>query len=90
MNCYRFASDAVYEQVRSALDEAFGYPNNQTSTTVAPQNIAPRDSQGRIVLALKDSLHAGAVAAGVLPWQFGGVTEIDEATYRAATTTQYA
>lgn len=90
MRCFRFSSDAAYEQVRAALDTAFGYPSPAAETTIAPTEFAPRDTQGRIVLALKDSIFDAAVAAGVLPWQGAGVSEITEAAYRAATTASYA
>lgn len=90
MRCFRFSSDAAYEQVRAALDTAFGYPSPAAETTVAPTDSAPRDTQGRIVLALKDNIYDAAVTAGVLPWQGAGVSEITEAAYRAATTASYA
>lgn len=87
MTFLRFATDAAYQQLRSALNFALGYPtpDGVTLEAILPVERALRDTQGRAVLMLNRSLYARAVAAGVLPWQLGGVAEISEDEYRAET-----
>lgn len=50
------AGDEAYEQARLALDAAWGHPNAETRTLtcIDPAGVAPRDQQGRIVLAVND------------------------------------
>ena len=88
MRYFRTASDEVYEQARLTLDAAWGHPNEATKTVtcIDPAAVAPRDAQGRIVLAVPDSFCQFTVAADLLPQLLaaGVVEEIDEATYRAA------
>jgi hypothetical protein len=82
------AGDEVYEQVRLTLDAAWGHPNAETKTTTCfdPAADAPRDSQGRIVLAVNDEFVEYPAAAEMLPQLLasGAVTEITEADYREA------
>ena len=84
---YFRSSTAVYEQARFALDAAWGLPNDTgTVTCIEPAATAPRDAQGRIVLAVDDEFCAYSVAVDLLP-QFlasGVVEEIDRETYMAA------
>jgi hypothetical protein len=88
MRFFRTASDAVYEQARITLDAAWGHPtpDGRTLTCIEPAATAPRDAQGRIVLAVRDEFCTYSVAVDLLPQLLasGAVTEIDEATYRAA------
>jgi len=88
MRCFRTASDEVYEQARLTLDAAWGHPNESTKTVtcIDPVAVAPRDSQGRIVLAVRDQFCEYSVAVDLLPQLLasGVVEEIDEATYHAA------
>ena len=88
MRHFRSASDAVYEQARLTLDAAWGHPNEATKTVTCfdPAAVAPRDAQGRIVLAVNDEFCAYPVAVDLLPQMLasGSVEEIDAATYRAA------
>jgi hypothetical protein len=79
-------TDATYEAMRAAVDAAWGYPTTHTLTCVPPAAEQWHDSSGRAVIALTldwlswepvPSMISGALAAGV-------VTEIDEATFRAA------
>lgn len=80
------ASPAVYEQARTTLDSAWGLPNERgTVTCIEPAATAPRDAQGRIVLAVPESFCQFTVAADLLPQLLaaGVVEEIDEATYWA-------
>ena len=88
---YLRSTDAVYEQARTALDAAWGLPNDKgTATCIEPAATAPRDSQGRIVLAVNDEFCAYTVASDLLPHLLasGAVEEIDAATYRAAITAE--
>ena len=83
---YFATTDAVYESMRSAVDAAWGYPTAQTLTCVPPAVEQWHDADGRVVIALTvdwlswepvPSMIGGAIAAGA-------VTEIDEATFWAA------
>ena len=84
MRYFRTTSDAVYEQARLTLDAAWGHV--APTTCIEPAATAPRDSQGRIVLAVNDEFCAYSVAAELLPQLLanGAVAEIDAATYMAA------
>jgi len=87
MRYFRTTSDAVYEQARQTLDAAWGLPNDRgTVTCIDPAATAPRDLQGRIVLAVDDEFCAFTVAVDLLPQLLasGAVEEIDAATYHAA------
>jgi hypothetical protein len=81
---FRIAGDAMYEQVRLGLDAAWGHVPPETC--VDPAAVAPRDSQGRIVLAVRPEFVAFDAVAAMLPSLLasGAVEEIDEATYQAA------
>jgi hypothetical protein len=91
MRFFRAAS-AVYEQARAALDAAWGHPtaDGRTLTCIQPAATAPRDAQGRVLLAVDDSFCAYTVAVDLLPQllAIGAVEEIDAATYRAAITAE--
>lgn len=79
--------DAVYEQVRSTLDAAWGLPNDKGSITcIEPAATAPRDGAGRIMLAVHDEFCGYTVAVDLLPQLLasGAVEEISEATYLAS------
>jgi hypothetical protein len=82
------ASESVYENARAILDAAWGHPtaDGMTITCIDPAAVAPRDLQGRIVLAVNDEFCAYSVAAEVLPQLLasGAVEEIDAAAYMAA------
>jgi hypothetical protein len=88
MRYFRSSSDEVYEQARLTLDAAWGHPNSATKTVtcVDPASVAPRDAQGRIVLAVNDEFCQYEAAAAMLPQLLasGVVEEIDAATYQAA------
>lgn len=82
------AGDAAYEQARAALDAAWGHPNpvTRTLTCIQPAATAPRDAQGRIVLAVDDAFTEYPAAAAMLSQMLaaGAAAEITEAAYRAA------
>jgi hypothetical protein len=84
------AGDEAYEQARLALDAAWGHPNAETKTVtcIDPASVAPRDQQGRIVLAVAEEFCAYPAAAQMLELMLGGgaAVEITEADYRAAVT----
>ena len=89
MRCFRcLADDATYEAVRLQLDAAFGHPNpvTKTQTCIDPAALAPRDRNGRVILATDDEFCAYEAVAAVLPQLLasGAVEEITEAEYRAA------
>ena len=89
MKCFRFDNDAAYEQLRRSLDAANGYPDGVTETTIQPATLAPRDSQGRVVLAIKDTIYDAAVIAGVIPSALGNAAEISAAAYLECVTGKY-
>lgn len=83
-----FRSDAAtYEDIRLGLDAQWGHaPDTGTRSCFEPAETAPRDAEGRLLLAvLADFCEYEAVAA-VLPdlLASGVVEEIDAATYTAA------
>ena len=81
------STDSVYEQARATLDAAWGLPNAfGTVTCIEPAATAPRDANGRIVLAVEDEFCKYPVAADLLPQLLssGEAEEIDLATYRAS------
>lgn len=82
------AGDSAYEQARIALDAAWGHPNaaTKTLTCIAEAAVAPRDLQGRIVLAVNDEFLGYSLASELLPQllESGAVEQIDEAAYLAA------
>ena len=88
MRYFRTADDALYESVRLGLDAAWGHPSldGRTVTCIDSSAVAPRDPQGRIVLAVNDEFCTYSVAVDLLPQLLAGgaVEEIDEATYRTA------
>jgi len=82
------AGDEAYEGARLGLDAAWGHPNaaTRTVTCIDPAAVAPRDEQGRIVLAVTKEFCAYQEAAQMLELMLGGgaAVEITEADYRAA------
>lgn len=79
------AGDEVYEQIRATLDAAWGHPNGETNTLTCfdPAENAPRDTQGRIMLATSESFCEYEAASQMLlaVLASGAIEEIDEATY---------
>lgn len=88
MRFFRTNSTAVYEQARLTLDAAWGHPtpDGMTVTCIEPAVSAPRDLQGRILLAVNDEFCEYPVAVDLLPQLLasGAAEEVDEATYRAS------
>lgn len=79
------SDDQIYEQVRLGLDAAWGHPDQATKTVtcIDPANVAPRDTQGCIMLATSEAFCEYEAAAQMLPQLLdnGMIEEIDEATY---------
>lgn len=87
MNQRYFRSDAAtYEAIRLQLDALWGHPSNVADTCVEPAATAPRDPQGRVLLAVLPEFCEYEAVATMLPQLLasGVVEEIDEATYRAS------
>jgi len=81
------AGDEAYEQIRLTLDAAWGHPNAETKTVtcIDPAAVAPRDTQGRIMLATNEAFCEYAASEQMLAsvLSSGVIEEIDEATYSA-------
>lgn len=90
MNQRFFRSDAAaYEGIRLSLDAEWGHaPGTGTATCFEPAATAPRDTSGRVLLAVLSEFCDYEAVAAVLPalLSSGAVEEIDRATYEAATT----
>ncbi|NBW19436.1 MAG: hypothetical protein EBR82_66825 [Caulobacteraceae bacterium] len=88
MRFFRTADAALYESIRSQLDAAWGHPtaDGKTVTCFDPAAVAPRDSSGRLLLAVHDEFPTWEPAATLLPQLLasGAVQEIDEQQYRSA------
>ena len=86
---FRTADAALYESIRQQLDAAWGHPRPRTVTCIDPAAVAPRDDQGRILLAVHPSFAEYEPAATLLPQLLAGgeVEEISEAEYQPAEAT---
>lgn len=84
MRFFRTADAGLYESIRLQLDAAWGHPNEQTLTCFDPVAVAPRDSSGRVLLAVNDEFCEWPEVAAVLPGLLasGAVEEIDAAAYQ--------
>jgi hypothetical protein len=83
---FRTADAALYEQVRLQLDAAWGHPtpDGQTLTCIAQAVAAPRDEEGRILLAVNQEFATWEPAATLLPQLLasGAVEEIGADEYQ--------
>ena len=79
------AGDEAYEQIRQTLDAVWGHPDadRKTVTCIDPASVAPRDTQGRIMLATSEAFCEYEAAAQMLAAVLASsvIEEIDEATY---------
>jgi len=79
------AGDEAYEQIRQTLDSVWGHPNPETKTVtcIDPAAVAPRDTQGRIMLATSEAFCEYDAASQMLTsvLSSGVIEEIDAATY---------
>lgn len=84
---YFRSDEATYESVRLSLDAAWGHgPGTGTLTCYEPAATAPRDPQGRMLLAVDDEFCGYEAVAATLPGLIasGAVEEISEADYWAS------
>ena len=81
MTLYCRADAETYEAARAAIDAANGWPDEGTATSIEPAATAPRDAQGRVLLACSDWLSERAGDA------LAGLEQIDEAEYQPVPTT---
>lgn len=87
MRFFATSNEGLYEQTRLGLDAAWGLPNDRgTVTCINPAAVAPRDADGRILLAVADEWCEWEPAATMLPKLLvsNAVFEITQAEYRAA------
>jgi hypothetical protein len=79
------AGNEAYEQIRTTLDSVWGHPNAETKTVtcIDPAGVAPRDTQGRIMLATSEAFCEYAASEQMLASVLSGgvIEEIDAATY---------
>lgn len=85
---YFRSTPAVYADICSQLDAAYGYPNADTRTerTLPLASDLPADGQGRIYLAVDAVYCEFILPSELLPSLIasGAVSEITEAEYQAA------
>lgn len=81
----------MYEEIRAQLDQAWGHgPGTGTLTCYAPIEDAPRDKDGKALLAVRVEFCQYEAVAAVLPGllESGAVSEITRAEYLAAVPTK--
>jgi len=81
---FRVTDDITYEQVRLGLDAAWGH--SPPTTCVDPAAVAPRDTDGNILLAVRPEFVSFDAVAEMLPGLLasGAVEQIAEAEYFAS------
>jgi len=82
---YFAASPQVYEAVRAQLDALWGHPDGVTETAFNPVTLAPRDNDGRALLAVWSSFCEMPDVAEMLPGLLasGAVAEITQQEFDA-------
>lgn len=87
MNRIFRASDATVEAVRTALDQAWGYPNAETltQTSILPAADCPHDSQGRCYVTVSAAYCEYEAVTEILPalLSSGQVEEITLEQFRS-------
>lgn len=87
---YFRATEDTYEQIRMALDHAWGLPDQATATATClpPAEQATKDTEGRRLVAVPEAFCAFSVAVDLLPGLLasGAVEEIDRDAYMSAVT----
>lgn len=64
MNRFFRTTPATYEAIRSAMDNASGYPNAETATWFVPATEAQKDASGNCLIAAIAPIAEQFVAAG--------------------------
>jgi hypothetical protein len=84
--CYRITDDALYEATRLALDEHWGHPHVRAVTCINPAAVAPRDTDGNILLSVRSEWLEWPIVQEMLPQLLasGVVTEITEEDYHGS------
>lgn len=89
---FRTADAELYETIRLQLDAAWGHPtpDGSTLTCIQPVASAPRDSEGRILLAVQPEFVNYEPAASMLPELLasGAVEQIDAVDYKPVDPTE--
>lgn len=85
MRFFRTPSDELYEGIRLQLDAAWGL-TERGCTCITPAAEAPRDSEGRIVLAVDTAFTEFEAVAAMLPGLLASeqVVEITREEYMEA------
>ena len=80
------ATESVYEQARATLDAAWGHPGPVAITCIEPAATAPRDAEGRVLLAVDVKFCNYSTAKDLLPQLLasGLVDEVTEGDYSQA------
>lgn len=65
VNRFFLANPETYEAIRSSMDSQSGFPSAQAATWFAPADQAPRDANGRCLLAAIAPIAARFATAGV-------------------------
>lgn len=85
---YFRAMPAVVEQIRAALDAAWGFPNaaTKTDTAITPANKLPADEAGRVYMQMDAVYCEYELPAQLLPVLLaaGEVEELTRAAFFAA------
>lgn len=83
---FRTSDIELYESIRLQLDAAWGHPtaDGRTLTCIDPATVAPRDTNGRILLAVRSYFANYEPAASILAQllESGAIEEIDEIEYQ--------
>ncbi len=84
MRFFRTEQSGLYDNIRLQLDAAWGHV--APVTCITPADSAPRDTAGRIVLAVNDAFCNYPEVTAILPGLLasGAVEEIAQATYMEA------
>lgn len=83
---FRTPDAELYESIRLHLDAAWGHPtpDGLTVTCIDPAEVAPRDAQGRILLAVRPEFCEFDAVVAILPQLIasGAVEEITADEYK--------
>ena len=77
MKYYLFARES-YNLYRASLDAAMGFPCDGTDTSIEPFDTAPKDSTGRVLLAVSDQWLAPVDAEEITAAEYGSMMPADD------------